>query len=133
MKFSKILILYAIFCVCNNNQAHAQTVPTFGSAESFAVLAATTITNTGNTVLTGDIGVSPGTAITGFGPGKVENGLMYSGVVSKAGLAQADALSAYANLIALSKSLASTNLNGSVLGQTAGATTLTPGVYNFST
>ena len=132
MKFSKILIFSAILCAFNNYQAKAQTIPSFGSAESFAVLAATTITNTGNTVITGDVGVSPGTAITGFGPGIIENGLMYTGVGSKAGIAQADAKSAYDNLIALSTSSASTNLTGSVLGQTAGATSLTPGVYTFS-
>jgi MSHA biogenesis protein MshQ len=43
----------------------------------FSVLAATTVTSTGMTVLTGDIGVSPGTAITGFGPGVVK-GTTYS-------------------------------------------------------
>ena len=43
----------------------------------FSVLAATTVTSTGMTVLTGDAGVSPGTAITGFGPGVVQ-GTTYS-------------------------------------------------------
>lgn len=131
MKFSNILIFSSLLCALSNHVI-AQIAPSFGAAESFAVLASSTITNTGNTVLTGDIGVSPGTAITGFGPGKVEGGLMYSGAGSKAGLAQADAKTAYDNLISLSKSSASTNLTGSVLGQTAGATTLVPGVYNFS-
>jgi hypothetical protein len=40
-----------------------------GLASTFGVVAATTITSTGATVVTGDIGVSPGTAITGFGTG----------------------------------------------------------------
>nr|MBC7612616.1 LruC domain-containing protein [Pseudopedobacter sp.] len=132
MKFSNILIFSPLFCALSFNQANAQTAPSFGAAESFAVLAATTITNTGNSLITGDIGVSPGTAITGFGPGKLEGGVMYSGALSKAGIAQADALKAYGELISLSKSSASTNLTGSVLGQTAGATTLKPGIYNFS-
>lgn len=44
-----------------------------GSAASFAILAGTTITNTGSTVVGGEvggnIGVSTGSAITGFPPG----------------------------------------------------------------
>ena len=106
--------------------------PSLGAATSFAVLAATTVTNTGLTVVSGNVGVSPGTAVTGFGPGIIRNGAIYSGGGSLAGPAHASASTAYNDLVGQG-CLPANNLSGKVLGVTPGAVTLGPGVYCFDT
>jgi hypothetical protein len=65
-----------------------------GTATSFAVLAGTTVTNTGPSMISGDLGVSPGTAVTGFPPGVVTNGSIHS-ADAVAAQAQADLTTAY--------------------------------------
>jgi hypothetical protein len=101
--------------------AHAD--PILGSASSFAVLGGSTVTNTGNTVVTGDLGVWPGTSITGFPPGIV-NGTIHDGD-AVAMQAQLDALTAYNFLQGLPS-------NGNLTGQDLGGLELTPGVYTFN-
>ena len=129
MKLVNIFILSSLICVFSY-MTNAQTVVPLGDAQNFAVLASSTVTNTGNTVITGDMGVSPGSAITGFNlPGKQVKGQMYSGALTLAGDAQASAVAAYINAKAQATT---TDLTGKMLGQDAGAATLTPGVYNFS-
>ena len=125
----KIVLAICLFSM--GTLAWTQSVPPLGSAQSFAVLGASTVTNTGLTIITGDLGVSPGTSCTGFpapctgGPGIV-NGTIYTGAGSLAGPAQSAALVAYGDLVA---EPCGTDLTGFILGTSPGAVTLSPGVY----
>ena len=96
-----------------------------GSAQDFAVLGASGVTNTGSTTIYGSLGVDPGSAITGFPPGTVTGGSIYGpGGVSD--LAQSDALAAYNTLVDQS-------VTETLTGQDLGGLTLSPGVYFFQT
>jgi len=101
--------------------ALAATDPGLGGAGNFAVLAGTTVTNTGPTWITGLLGVSPGTAVTGFPPG-------ISGVKHKA---DAVALTAKTNLTAAYTNAAAQPCPGTnnFSGVNLGGKTLVPGVY----
>jgi ice-binding like protein len=113
--------------VLNASAASAQSP--LGSAQSFGVLGATTVTNTGPTVVTGDLGVSPGTAITGFPPGVALGGAVHAADLVAA-QAQADAGMANARLRAMACTPLN-NLSGQVLG--TDVLMLPPGVYCFNT
>ncbi len=96
-----------------------------GTAESFAVLGGSTITNTGGTVVTGDLGARPGPAIIGFPPGIV-NGTTHA--------ADAIAIQAKSDLVTAYNDAASRTCNTTFAVPTdIGGMTLVPGVYCFST
>ena len=104
--------------------ASAQTAPSLGAAQSFAVLGGSTVTNTGASVITGDLGVSPGTAVTGFPPGLVMSGTIHG--ADAAALAAQDAVTTAYN------SLVGQACTQDLTGQDLGGQTLTAGVYCFS-
>lgn len=72
------------------------TSPTLGDSASYSVLAGTAVTNTGDTTISGDVGVSPGTSITGFPPGIVGGELHINDASAIA--AQADNLIVFGDL-----------------------------------
>jgi hypothetical protein len=116
--------LIAFGLLATSWSAAASVVP-LGAADTFAVLGASTVTNTGATVVTGDLGVSPGTAVTGFGPGVVLNGSIHMND-ALAMQAHADAATAYGQLTG---ETFTTDLSG----QNLGGLILMPGVYHFAT
>jgi len=105
--------------------AQAATAPSLGAAASFAVLGASTVTCTGASAITGDVGVWPGSAITGFPPCTLTGTLQAGNGVAKQ--AHNDATTAY-NALAGATCPAANNLTG----QDLGGLTLSPGVYCFS-
>jgi type VI secretion system secreted protein VgrG len=96
-----------------------------GTAVNFAVLGGSTVTNTGSSVVNGDVGISPGTAVTGFPPGIVTPPALIDLTNAAAAQAESDLTAAYNVLAALP-------FDQSLSGQDLGGLTLTPGVYDFS-
>jgi hypothetical protein len=113
---------FAALC-CLPLRALGPPAPPLGNGASFAVLGASTVTNSGATVVTGNLGVSPGNTITGFPfpPGTVKLGDIFKNdALAKA--AHNDAGVTYTQLVN-QKPADSALLTG----------TLPPGTYHFST
>jgi hypothetical protein len=104
------------------SDAHATLGPApvpLGGADGFAVMAGSTVTSAGVSAVTGDLGLSPGTAVTGFPPGTI-NGTLHAGDAT-AVQAHADLATAYTDAVGRAPAVP-------ILGDLGGVT-LTPGVY----
>ena len=142
----KTLILLAVTALatvilCDQNTARA--TPVLGSSGSFAVLGSSTVISTGPTIITGDLGLHPGSAVVGFQPSPANTIVGTGTVIDGPGLVQGtihaqdpvamqartDATTAF-NALALLP--ATSDLSGTVLGTGGTLATLTPGVYSFS-
>jgi hypothetical protein len=98
----------------------SQAAVVLGAAASFAVLAGSTVVNTGSSIVTGDVGVSPGTAIVGFPPGTVIGTIHTTDTAAAAGIF--DLTTAYND--AAGRTLCPIILEGNL-----GGMTLAPGLY----
>jgi hypothetical protein len=93
---------------------------TLGSTvDTFGVLAGSTVTNSGPTTVLGNLGVSPGAAVTGFPPGLVSGAIHSADAL--AGTAQTQLTTAY--------NLAAGATTTTMVAGDLGGLTLTPGVY----
>ena len=97
-----------------------QAAPTLATIAPFVIMAGSTVTSTGATALTGDLGVSPGTAVTGFPPGTLTGTIHAGDATSAQGLA--DLTTAYNDL--KGRTLAPVTVAGNI-----GGLTLPPGLY----
>jgi len=117
-----ILLMIAslvLLSVSADAEAAPTVVPSLGAARTYAVLGGSTVINTGLSIVTGDLGVSPGSTISGFPPGVIV------GTNPDAAAAQLAVTSAY-NI------LESQACDTVLTGQDLGGLTLGPGVYCFS-
>ena len=106
-----------------SSSAHSATTIDLGDADSFAILAGSTITNTGTTTVLGDIGLHPGTVFTGSGPGA--DSVTVTGTVH---LTDAIALNAKNSLTTAYSAAAAAPSDATVTADLGGQTLL-PGVY----
>ena len=121
---SNTLVLLAIASLAAVPLQEAKAAIDLKTAGSYAVLAGTTVTNTGATTLNGDLGLNSGTSVTGTGTVTFTSGTIHaSDAVSLQ--AKNDLTAGYlvAAGLAPTQTLTGTNLGG---------LTLTPGVYFFA-
>jgi Ice-binding-like len=98
----------------------AQPPVGLGTADSYAVLAGQTVTNTGPSTINGDLGVMPGSAIPGFPPGTVNGAIHAADAVALQ--AQSDLTTAYND--------AAGRTPPALVSADLGGLTLTAGVYS---
>jgi len=96
------------------------------TAQPFVVLGGAGVTNSGSSVLNGDLGVTPGTSLSGFGAPAVVNGATHDND-AVAAQAQADLTTAYN--VAAEQPIAPGN---ELTGVDLGGLTLSPGAYGYS-
>src|SRR6266478_5539151 len=118
MKKLSTVLLCTMFAV--SLTAATQAPVSLGAAANFGVLAGSTVTSTGASQVAGDVGVSPGTAVTGFPPGTV-HGTIHAGDPAAA--------QAIADLATAFDDAAGRSLGWFAVAGNLGGRTLTAGLY----
>lgn len=99
----------AAFAACFFGASPALAQISLGTSQSFGVLAGSSVTNTGATTVNGNLGVSPGTSVTGFPPGTVSGGTIH--------LSDAVAIQAQSDLTTAYNAIAGTACTVDLTGQ----------------
>jgi len=118
---ARLVLIVLPFTALLSNPSPASAAPFLGTAEPFAVLGASTVTNTTATTINGDVGVFPGTSITVMADITLIGASTYQIGNAVAQGAQTDATTAFNTLAALPST---DNLTGQDLGSVG---VLTPG------
>jgi hypothetical protein len=120
----KYLVLSAVVAFAAL-QAQARADISLGSAGSFGLLGGSGVTNTGSSVINnGNVGSSPTPAVTGFPPGVVNNGILYTAADPVTAQAHTDLISAY--------TAAQNALGGTPGPADLGGASLNPGIYTYA-
>ncbi|WP_271984035.1 ice-binding family protein [Pseudoclavibacter terrae] len=120
---SVLAVLAFVPALLQANSAQAiGTAVDLGTASSFSVLGGASVSNTGDSILSGDLGVAPGSAISGFPPGIV---LGETRPLEDAAAAQSDAAVAYNAL--------TSQASDAPIAADLGGQTLVAGVYKADT
>ena len=130
-RFLSLLLVAALFLLPTT--ALAATQPGLGSAKKFAVLAGSTITNVPTSAITGDVGLDPGSTVSGFSLVSSGTGFFTSTqVVGQVHINDDVARQAKSDLGTAYTDAASAPTTLDLSGQDLGGMTLGPGVYSFS-
>lgn len=119
MKFNHV-VLSTVLALSAFGIVGAVTTVNLGNSDGFAVLAGSTLTNTGSSVINGDLGLSPGTSVIGFPPGVVNGSKHVTDTL--ASQAQTDFTTAYNNVAFQGPA--------STVPTELGGTTKIAGIYN---
>jgi Ice-binding-like len=126
-KYTGLLTIVGLAAFLFGSSSAFAAVTLGTTVQTFAVLGGSTVTNTGSSVINGNVGVSPGPilqAAAGFPPGLIVGGTFHPND-AVAGLAQNELTTAY-------NAVAGTPCTVDLTGQDLGGLTLTPGVYCFT-
>jgi ice-binding like protein/PEP-CTERM motif-containing protein len=120
----KHLVLSAVLAFTSLQTTQARAI-SLGSADSFALLGGAGVTNTGSSVINGNVGSAPTPAVTGFPPGIVNNGILYAAADSVTTQAHTDLIAAWTEAQAAP--------GGTTGPADLGGASLVPGVYTYAT